>query len=64
MARANRVVDMDEEDDMADFIEEDSPDEDAETRDRDAVRARKQAQKERRRKRGGFAMGGMDISNE
>lgn len=53
-----------DEDDMADFIEEDSPDE-GEDRDKEARQARKMKEKERRRKRAtGLAMGGLDIGAE
>ena len=53
-----------DEDDMADFIEEDSPDE-GEERDKEARLARKMKEKERRRKRAtGLAMGGLDIGTE
>lgn len=53
-----------DEDDMADFIEEDSPDEN-EDENRDARVERKRAEKAARRKKAaGFAMGGLDITAE
>lgn len=70
MAKANRALDMDEdEDDMADFIEEDSPDEDGEggaVRSQEKKLSRDILRKERSKQRraAGIAMAGMDITAE
>jgi hypothetical protein len=62
-ARANRVFD-EEEDDMADFIEEDSPDEeDREREDRQARKTREKARRKQRREEG-FALSNLDITAE
>lgn len=65
LAKANRALDMDDlEDDMADFIEEDSPDEgDADARENRAKKKR-QEKAAKRRKTTGFSLGGLDITAE
>lgn len=61
--RANQVFDEDE-DDMADFIEEDSPDEeDIERNDRQARKTREKERKRQRRAEG-FALSNLDITAE
>jgi len=65
ITKANRALDMDDEDDMADFIEDDSPDED-DRRNNGKKTARKIKEKQRKKQRAarGFAMAGMDITAE
>ena len=66
VTKANRALDVNdlEEDDMADFIEEDSPDEGDPDAREGRTKRKRQEKAAKRRKNTGFSMGGLDISTE